>query len=182
MSGMMPFTTTVAPGFDHPLEMLHACHGKILLQCETLEKLAVHLAEHGSDKAARQAAQGILRYFDTAGKFHHQDEELDLFPALRTCIGPDNAELESLLAHLLSEHTAMVSAWDELRVALLDIADGISTALPRMLLDRFIDSHRAHIACEESELLPMAEIRLDSRQIQALGETMSRRRGVKSGL
>jgi len=33
------------------------------------------------------AAQGILRYFDTAGQLHHQDEEQDLFPALHAAPG-----------------------------------------------------------------------------------------------
>ncbi|HEX5338277.1 MAG TPA: hemerythrin domain-containing protein, partial [Gallionella sp.] len=68
-------STPAAPSFDHPLGMLHACHGKILRQCDTLTKLAAHLSRNGCDEQARQAAQGILRYFDTAGQFHHQDEE-----------------------------------------------------------------------------------------------------------
>ena len=28
-----------APGFDNPLEMLEACHGRIQSQCATLKKL-----------------------------------------------------------------------------------------------------------------------------------------------
>ncbi len=40
-----------------------------------LQKLAAHLPVHGCDQQVQQAAQGILRYFDTAGQFHHQDEE-----------------------------------------------------------------------------------------------------------
>ncbi|MFZ2542210.1 MAG: hypothetical protein WAW75_10645 [Gallionella sp.] len=39
-----------AQGFDNPLEMLHACHGKILRQCITLEKLATHLTRNGCDQ------------------------------------------------------------------------------------------------------------------------------------
>ncbi len=65
---MIPFTPVeAAPSFDHPLEMLHACHDKILRQCDTLKKLAAHLPGNGCDQQARQAAQGILRYFDSAG-------------------------------------------------------------------------------------------------------------------
>ena len=71
---MTSFTSgETAPSFDHPLEMLHACHGKIQQQLDTLQKLASHLPVHGCDQQVQQAAQGILRHFDTAGQFHHQD-------------------------------------------------------------------------------------------------------------
>ena len=166
-----------APSFDHPLEMLHACHGKILRQCDTLRKLAAHLAEQGCDEAAQQAAQGILRYFDSAGRFHHQDEELDLFPALRTCTRADKAQLDALLERLLSEHIVMMSAWDELRVGLLKLADGVHTPLPETLLEKFIGSHTAHIAVEETELLPLAAHLLDAQQLMLLGNSMAERRG-----
>src|SRR5512145_2891822 len=113
-----------APSFDDPLEMIQACHEKILRQCDTLRKLGPHLKEQGCDEAAQQAAQGILRYFDTAGMFHHQDEELDLFPALRGCTNTDQACLNALLEKLLAEHIVMMSAWEELRVVLLTLAGG----------------------------------------------------------
>src|SRR3989338_8046760 len=67
-----------APSFDHPLEMLHVCHGKIQRQLSTLQKLVTYLPAHGCDQQVQQAAQGILRYSDTAGQFHHQDEEENL--------------------------------------------------------------------------------------------------------
>ena len=168
-----------APSFDHPLEMLHACHGKILRQCDTLKKLAAHLAEQGCDEAAQQAAQGILRYFDSAGRFHHQDEELDLFPALRTCANADKAQLNALLERLLSEHTVMMSAWSELRVVLLKIADGVNAPLAETLVEGFISSHTAHIAIEETELLPLAAHLLNTQQLMQLGSSMAERRGVK---
>lgn len=176
---MIAFNSGTAPSFEHPLEMLHACHGKILQQCDTLEKLSAYLDEHNCNEAAQQAAQGILRYFDTAGKFHHQDEELDLFPVLRVKAEPDRLKIDALLNRLLSEHIEMMSAWDELRIALLDIAGGRNTLLPKPMLYRFIDIHRSHIACEESELLPWAARLLESQQITELGTSMSMRRGVK---
>ncbi len=66
-----------APTFAVPLEMLRACHGRILAQCSTLLKLQQYL-----DGQARQAAQSILRHFDSAGQYRHQDEGLYLFPLL----------------------------------------------------------------------------------------------------
>jgi len=69
-----------AASYDNPLALLHACHGKILAQCVTLQKLSSHLNSNGCDLQAQQAAQKILHYFDTSGQFHHQDEEENLFP------------------------------------------------------------------------------------------------------
>lgn len=168
-----------APSFDHPLEMLHACHGKILQQCDTLRKLAAHLPENGSDEPAQQAAQAILRYFDTAGKHHHQDEEIDLFPALRICAEFEQISLEPLLERLLVEHEEMLASWQALRPLLLHIAVGNHAVLPDALLERFIQSHSDHIALEESELLPLAERLLDRRHLIRLGMHMAERRGAR---
>ena len=45
-----------APGFDRPLAVLEACHGRIVRQCGTLGKLLAHLPEHGADAQAARAA------------------------------------------------------------------------------------------------------------------------------
>lgn len=171
---MIPFTSTdAAPSFDHPLEMLHACHGKILQQCDTLKKLTPHLQLNGCDRQAQQAAQNILRYFDTAGMLHHQDEEADLFPALRAS---DQEQVPALLARLLSEHIVMLSAWQALRTALLQIAQGITVSLPPSLTENFIRSHTAHITLEEAELLPLAARLLSLQQLAQIGRNMAARR------
>lgn len=168
-----------APSFDDPLEMIHACHEKILRQCDTLRKLDPHLEEHGCDEAAQQAAQGILRYFDTAGMFHHQDEELDLFPALRDCVNTDQAQLQRLLERLLAEHVVMMSSWNELRVVLLDLAGGAYSLLDSELTERFIRCHTAHIEIEETELIPLAARILSPEQQESLGKRMAQRRIIK---
>lgn len=168
-----------APSFDNPLEMLHACHGKILRQCDTLRKLATHLTSNGCDQQAQQAAQGILRYFDTAGQFHHQDEEEDVFPALRVSADSDKSHLESLLERLLQEHTSMLAAWDALRPVLLQLSQGIQVPLASSMAENFINRYTQHIAVEENELLPVAARLLDSQQQLKIGKHMAERRGVK---
>jgi hemerythrin-like domain-containing protein len=178
---MISFTPgETAPTFDHPLEMLHACHDKILRQCRLLEKLVAHMADNDCDDQARQAAQAILRYFDSAGQFHHLDEEEDLFPALRLSAGADREQLESLLERLLSEHVTMLAAWDALRPILLQIADGTPTPIPETLKDAFISRYTDHIAVEEGDLLPMAARLLDPSQLAPIGQRMAERRGARS--
>jgi len=172
-------TGATAPSFDHPLQMLRACHGKILQQCDTLQRLAAHLERKGCDQQAQQAAQGILRYFDTAGQFHHQDEEQDLFPALRAAAGADHSALEALLERLLAEHVFMLAAWEALHPVLSKLAEGNQTTLTAGLSENFIGRYTDHIAIENAELLPLAERLLDPQQMESIGRRMAERRGAK---
>ncbi|CAH1089914.1 hemerythrin domain-containing protein [Candidatus Nitrotoga sp. 1052] len=163
------------PGFDNPLEILLACHGKIQTQCATLRMLLQHLSSYGCDSQARQAAQAILRYFDTAGQNHHDDEEQDLFPRL---LATPNAEVHELIARLLDEHKVLDAAWQQLRPLLLAIAEGRATELDVKSVEHFITVHDRHISLENTQLLPQAAILLDHMQLEALGRSMAARRGV----
>ncbi|RFC32159.1 MAG: Hemerythrin-like domain-containing protein [Candidatus Nitrotoga sp. MKT] len=166
---------TSIPSFDNPLEMLLACHGKIQSQCATLRKLPQHLSSHGCDAQAQQAAQAILRYFDTAGQNHHDDEEQDLFPCL---LATPNVEVHELIARLLDEHKVLNAAWQQLRPLLLDIAEGRATELDIKSTEHFIIVHDHHISLENTQLLPQAASLLDHVQLEALGRSMAARRGV----
>jgi pyridoxamine 5'-phosphate oxidase len=53
-----------APGFDQPIAVLKHCHDRIRKQLATMEKLVPHLALHGADEQARQAAAAVIKYFD----------------------------------------------------------------------------------------------------------------------
>ena len=168
-----------AANFNNPLAMLHACHGKILAQCVTLRKLSSHLDSNGCDLQAQQAAQNILRYFDTSGQFHHQDEEENLFPTLRLCADAEKPNVDALLDRLLSDHVVMAAAWSELRGVLLQLAKGENEPLDETLLAKFITSYTDHIAVEERDLLPLAARLLSPQQTAQIGKHMAERRGVK---
>jgi hemerythrin-like domain-containing protein len=172
--------TEYLPSFDHPIEMLHACHGRILSQCDTLRKLTIYLTNHGCDQQVQQAATNILRYFDTAGQFHHQDEEQDLFPALRiSSANADKSYLDSLLVRLLKEHAEMFNAWIKLRPELFLLSQGVPVTLADSLTENFINRYTAHIAAEEDELLPLSMKLLDTQQMIKIGMHMAQRRGAK---
>lgn len=164
-----------APTFDSPLDMLHACHERIMDQCATLQKLVQHLPMHGCDSQAQQAAQAIMRYFDTAGQFHHQDEEVDLFPLLRAC---NNEDADGLMRQLLDEHRAMDALWLKLRGQLGDIADGKSASLERLLVADFSLAYGRHVMTENMKLLPLAARLLNNQQLRNMGKNMAQRRGV----
>ncbi|MDQ3268201.1 MAG: hemerythrin domain-containing protein [Pseudomonadota bacterium] len=164
-----------APSFDNPLEMLLACHDKIQSQCTTLSKLLQHLYSHGCDTQTQQAAQAILRYFDTAGQNHHDDEEQDLFPCL---LATPNVEVHELIARLLDEHKVLNAAWQQLRPLLLGIVEGRAAELDIKSVEHFIKVHDHHICLENAQLLPRAANLLNHIQLEALGRSMAARRGV----
>ena len=168
-----------APSFDHPLELLHACHGKIHQQLDTLQKLATHLPVHGCDQQVQQAAQGILRYFDSAGQFHHQDEEENLFPTLLALNTPEKANIKALIENLLAQHAVMFAAWSDVRAVLVKLAEGVNTPLPETLVEKLVGSYTPHIELEETELLSLSARLLSPQQIMEMGKCMAQRRGAK---
>lgn len=162
--------------FDHPLEMLSACHDRIEERCDLLHRLVNHLAAAGCDEQARQAAMSVLRYFDSAGQHHHEDEEQDVFPALRAT---GEAGAAQLVAKLRAEHAEMGRAWERLRFTLATLAAGTGAGLQADEVKSFTTLYRDHIAHEETELLPLARNLLDESTLRAIGGAMAKRRGVE---
>ncbi|HQR03465.1 MAG: hemerythrin domain-containing protein [Proteobacteria bacterium] len=165
-----------APGLDEPVEMLEACHGRIEAQLRTLERLLPHLAENGADVQSIQACRAVMRYFDIAGRFHHEDEEVNLFPLLMER-RQDSATLQ-LCSELEADHARLNALWLALREQLDKIAGGGSAALDADLVSRFSQGYREHIARENTEVLPLAQRLLTAADIKALSLAMSGRRGV----
>ena len=164
-----------APGFDRPLEVLEACHGRIARQCDTLDKLLAHLPAHGADTHAQQAARAVLTYFDTAAVHHHDDEERNLFALLEERGAPGACDL---IEALTLEHDEHALLWQRLRVVLQQIAAGETDQLDTALTTRFVTLYRSHIEFENTHLLPLARQVLGAPDIERLGRAMAARRGV----
>lgn len=164
-----------AAGFDDPLGLLGVCHRRIEAKCALLQKLAAHLAQHGGDGDAGEAAAQIRKYFNSAGRHHHADEEADLFPML---VSLDTGS-EELIRHLQSEHRHMEEAWQRLDSQLSAIEQNAAAELTPALVEEFIDLYARHINLEDRDLLPHARKVLKREHIENLGASMARRRGVK---
>lgn len=176
---MEPFPSHDAPGFDRPLDLLHACHIRIEQRCDWLERLVDYVAEHGSDPAARTSAGQILRYFDDAGPKHHQDEEADLFPLLLDGVAPAEREAAGhLIDRLRIQHRQMEVAWEALRAQLLQVEAGTLKRLDPQVAEHFSRLYQEHIQTEESELLPLARRVLAAGALRRLGAAMAARRNV----
>ncbi len=164
-----------APGFSEPIEMLRACHSRILRQCETLFRLAEHLGSAGVTDDARAAARQVHRYFSTAGRHHHEDEEQDLFPVLAaTC-----PELVRTIDELKQDHREMERLWTQLEPLLADPGSVIDAAAFAREAAHFRVIYHAHIERENRDILPAAQQALSAAQIRELGLSMARRRGVR---
>jgi len=169
-----------AAGFEVPLEMLSACHGRVERQCQTMLRLVPHVAANGPDQAAREAAQNIMRYFDTSAKHHHADEEEDLFPALlQVASDTELAPLRALIDALCAQHRELELAWGRVRWKLEGIWLGTLSALDADEVARMVELYRLHIAREEDELLPLAARLLDAARLDGVGRAMRLRRGIK---
>ena len=174
-----PGFETPAAGFEAPLEMLSACHGRVERQCQTLLRLVPHLAANGPDQASREAAQNVMRYFDTSARHHHFDEEEDLFPALlRAASNAELAHLRDLIDLLRGQHRELEKIWGQLRPKLEAIWLGTLSGLDADEVGRFAELYRSHIAREEEELLPLAARLLGASQLDAVGRAMRLRRGI----
>ncbi|MBL8330979.1 MAG: hemerythrin domain-containing protein [Rubrivivax sp.] len=179
MSLTLPGHSAPAVGFEVPLEMLAACHGRVQHQCETLQRLANHLQTQGADRPAQEAASAVMRYFDTAARHHHDDEEQDLFPALlESMAGSDAVCLRELTASLCSDHRLLEQRWANLRQRLQQVTEGSASALAEADVPGFVQLYAQHIAREEAELLPMAARLLSDAERDRIGLAMRARRGV----
>jgi len=169
------------PSFDEPLEMLAACHERIEDQLATLERLVLHLRRKGCDAEAKAAAQSVLRYFDTAGALHHQDEDHDLFPLLRgLAASHGRTAIAAAIDELEREHVTMDSQWQRLRGQLVAVAAG-DAGLDADEVARFAWLYRRHMDREAVALLPFAREALGLGQRAALGERMAARRKTAKG-
>ncbi|MCE3606260.1 pyridoxamine 5'-phosphate oxidase [Massilia sp. P8910] len=168
-----------APGFDQPIAVLKHCHDRIRKQVATLEKLLPHLASHGADDEARQAARAVMKYFDQAAPLHHEDEEQNLVPMLlASASGADAELLAQLVPAILDEHRQMDGMWQELHEQLSAIADGSAAVLRAHDVQRFAETYRAHMEREESHIAPMAKRLFSAAQMASLGQAMQQRRGI----
>ena len=179
MNAALPFPGFSSPavGTEAPLDLLAACHTRVEKQCSTVERLRDHLYTHGSDAAAQEAAQAVLRYFNTAARHHHEDEEQDLFPALmESMAGSDAVCIRELCTRLMDQHRQLEARWAVLRGALVSVANGVPVRLDDADPEGFVQAYREHIALEDQELLPMAQRLLSEDTLKTMGQNMRQRR------
>ena len=167
-----------AAGFEAPFAMLEACHERIGRTLDLLQRLRAHVARHGADDQARQAARDVLRYFDQAAPQHHLDEELHVLPALDASGDP---AMRALASRLRGDHRRMESGWAAARVVLSDLTAGRVTSMDAAAdhtLAAFAALYTDHLVAEERIAFPAATARLDAPDLERMSQDMRRRRGA----
>ncbi|WP_431260196.1 hemerythrin domain-containing protein [Roseateles chitinivorans] len=165
-----------AAGFDEPFALMAACHERMERTLDLLERLGAHVATHGCDAQATDAAKDVLRYFTIAAPLHHEDEELHVFPRLRE---QGNGELAD---RLLADHREMETRWAAIVPDLTAIRDGSmpggTLAAARERSQTFATLYRRHIDAEDHDAYPAASAATPDPEQRLMGEEMAgRRRG-----
>lgn len=170
---LLPGRPAPEAGFAAPYEMLGACHDKVRRMLELLRRLGAHLAQHGPDAQAGQAARDVMRYFDLAAPLHHEDEERHVLPCLLA--GPDPA-LAALAQRLQQDHRDMVPAWARLRAQLEALSQGRDEGLDWR---DFAALYQRHLHDEDLLAYPGAQGLSSPEALAAMGRDMMRRRGLR---
>ena len=164
--------TTDAIADERPLELLYACHERVRRFTALAGRLAAHVADHGADEQARDAASQILRYFELSLPNHHADEEEDVFPALR---GLNDVALAGAIAALEAEHAVLDTLWQEAAPWLRAVAQGEARVAPETLA-QFVAAYAVHTEREEREVFSAID-RLPASTVDAIAQRMRARRG-----
>ena len=162
------------PGFDQPLELLRACHDKIIAHCELIEQIVGALQDAGVDLDMRAAARQVMNYFSRSARQHHQDEEQDLFPLLIR----QSLKLADLINGLKQEHRTLDELWQAMEPELRRLPEPADPDAFIAAATEFCRLNRAHVLRENSDFLPVARSSLSSQQIRDIGRAMAQRRGA----
>ncbi|MFN3483720.1 MAG: hemerythrin domain-containing protein [Rhabdaerophilum calidifontis] len=162
---------------DTPLDFILADHFR---QRSLLAALRC-IAETGL--VGRREADALLTFLTGDYTLHHQDEELDLFPALRRRALPEDA-LDAALSRLLEDHRHA----EPLIAKLVSALRAAETADPVRLdagtcaaMQDFAQGEHRHLAIENGIVLALARARLTRGDLRRISQNMKARRGVAAG-
>jgi hemerythrin-like domain-containing protein len=165
----IPFTL-----LDEPLDYIFADHFRQRSILAALRRFAA------AGKVNRSEADMVVAYLERDLPLHHDDEDEDLFPALRRRALPED-DLGAVLARLREDHrqaqpmvemiTASLSAHPARDIVRID------SSTREVMLAYAAGEHR-HLAIENGIVLAIARIRLTRNDLKAVSRGMKLRRGV----
>lgn len=161
---------------DDPLAYVLAAHLRQRAVCATLRRFATERV------AGRAEADMVTAYLTSDLRRHHEDEDLDLYPALRRRALPADG-LGITLARLGEEHRQGEAMADIITEALserpADATVHVSVAASETM-QAYAASELRHLALENGVVLALARIRLTRPDLKAISRAMKARRGVDS--
>lgn len=161
---------------DAPISHFTHCHVGILAQLSRLNDLPGLLAPAA---LARKTAGQSIAFFGKGMYTHHQEEEKELFPAVRSSAqtGSERLRVEGLIDQLTAGHRELEALWESIAPGLQKVAKGQDATLDEAALGRLVQHYREHALLEENEFLPLAETILgrNGNHMAALGLSLHMR-------
>lgn len=144
-----------AAGTQAPLQDFSKSHDQFVTLLESAAGLPELVA---AASQARSRAADLVKMFRHSVLVHHEDEELELFPAvLETALDGEEARQARLMVdQLVAEHRDVARLWKLLEPSIEAVARGYLPDLDRALLDELVRQFLAHVRHEEDDFLPFA--------------------------
>jgi hemerythrin-like domain-containing protein len=155
-----------------PLENFSGCHEGILKQIQQLALLASLVTATEPMPQVKALAGQVEDFYHKVILKHHQEEEQELFTAVRTALHPDPLELADAKSHierLTQEHRQIEAWWREIEPALKKLAKGKAVNLDKAIVEQLVAQYTAHALFEEAVFLPLSARLLDKNGMSALG-------------
>lgn len=162
-----------------PLEYIAAEHARQRCVCAYLR----HMAADGT--AARADVEAVVMFMTTDQSQHHDDEDVDLFPALRRRASQEDA-LEPILDRLARDHVAIDRLAETIVTLLVRELESHGSHASTIKIDEacsaamsaYATSLLQHLSIENSITLVLARKRLTSRDLAGISWSMTARRAA----
>jgi hemerythrin-like domain-containing protein len=159
---------------DTPLDYVFADHFRQRSVCAALKRIARECA------VPRIEADRIATFLSVGLSVHHQDEELDIFPAVKLRAQPED-DLDPILDRLSEDHRALGPLIEQIVLALSasGIGDVISIADPVASdMMAYASREHKHLVVENGIVLVIARKRLTRGDLAKISVSMKTRRGL----
>jgi len=169
--------------FANPIGLLSDCHRRIERFLQSLLVVTSETQGGSLDVEHRRALDAALKYFRDAAPKHTADEEEDLFPILRDIERPNVQQILARVDRLEHEHK-VAAVWhgdvDEIGERWLrqDHLSQRETVQLQEFLTSLSALYQFHIAIEEQEVFPLAQMELSDSEKAVIGRRMALRRGI----
>lgn len=159
---------------DTPLDYIFADHFRQRSVCDVLKRFAK------DGRVSQGEADMVTAFLDRELPLHHEDEDQDLFPAVRRRALPED-DLNAVLAQLSEDHQlsdGMVRGIVRALSATHGAENFKLARSAREVMQAYAASEHRHLAMENGIVLAIARIRLKPADLRAISQAMKLRRGV----
>lgn len=159
---------------DAPLDYIVAEHFRQRVVCGALKRFAQ------AGQAPRAEADRVTAFLDRDLPLHYEDEDEDLFPALRRRALPED-DLGTVLARLSDDHRQSDGMVADIKAALAASPAKDPVRLDqnaRRVMQAFAASEHRHLAMENGIVMALARVRLKASDLKMMSRQMRLRRGI----